>query len=80
MTHPFYGYEIIRQNQAEYIKKILSKYKSEKANEELKKKIWDELQMEKHLGNVTIPFKLNLKEDPTGKFPPMIEVLLDTKV
>lgn len=78
--HPFYGYEIYRAEQQAYIEKILSKYKNEQPNEELKKKIWDELQMQKHLGKVTIPFKLAVRLDPYGNFPPCIEVILDTKV
>ena len=80
LGHPFYGYEIIRRTQTEYINKLLEKYKKEKVDEELKQKIWDELQMEKHLGNVTIPFKLAVRRDPAGKFPEYIEVILDTKV
>lgn len=78
--HPFYGYDIIRREQEEYIKKLLVKYKKEPVTEELKKKIWDELQMEKHLGKVTIPFKMTTRRDPYGKFPDYIEVILDTKV
>lgn len=78
--HPFYGYEIIRRKEAEYIEKLLKKYEHEKVDEELKSKIWDELQMEKHLGNVRIPFKLAIRHDATGKFPDYIEVILETKV
>ena len=78
--HPFYGHWIIPRNEKEYINQILQKYRNDPANDELKKKIWDELQMEKHLGRVTIPFKLALRLDPTGKFPNYVEVILDTKV
>lgn len=78
--HPFYGQEIVRQNQQEYINNILNKYKNEPVNEELKKKIWDELQMEKYYGRITIPFKVTLRRDSTGLFPDYIEVILDTKV
>jgi hypothetical protein len=78
--HPFYGYEIYRLQQQEYIQNLLRKYNNEPVTEELKKKIWDELQMEKHLGRVTIPFKIAVRRDPYGKFPPSIEVILDTKV
>lgn len=78
--HPFYGSEIIRSKQQEYIKKLLEKYRKELVSEELKKKIWDELQMEKHHGRITIPFKLAVRRDPYGKFPDIIEVILDTKV
>lgn len=77
---PFYGKTIIPRNEKTYIENLLSKYKNMTPNEELKKKIWEELQMEKHLGNITIPFKLAVRRDPSGKFPDCIEVILDTKV
>jgi hypothetical protein len=78
--HPFYGHDIYPDRQQTYIQNLLSKYKGEPVTDELRKKIWDELQMEKHLGHVTIPFKIATRRDPTGKFPDMIEVILDTKV
>lgn len=78
--HPFYGYDIIRNREQEYIQELLKKYQNEPVNDALKQKVWDELQMEKHLGRVTIPFKLAVRLDPTGKFPPCIDVILDTKV
>lgn len=78
--HPFYGQVIIRRTQQEYIQKLLEKYKNEPVTEELKKKVWDELQMEKYKGNITIPFKIGVRMDPYGKFPDLIEVILDTKV
>ena len=77
---PFYGYDIIRRKEQEYIKNLLKKYQKEQVTEELKKKVWDELQMEKHLGNITIPFKMATRRDPYGKFPDYIEIILDTKV
>lgn len=78
--HPFYGHEIFRHRQQETIQKILEKYKNEAPTSELKMKIWNELQWEKHLGNITIPFKIALRQDPSGKFPEYVEILLDTKV
>lgn len=78
--HPFYGHVIVRPNEEEYIKNLLKKYKQEPVTQELKKKIWDELQMEKHLGNIKIPFKVVMRRDITRKFPDYIEVILDTKV
>lgn len=78
--HPFYGQTIIPRDQKAYIESLLKKYKNEPVSEELKKKIWDELQMEKYHGRVTIPFKLAVRKDPYGKFPDCIEVILDTKV
>lgn len=80
VEHPFYGHVIYRGRQEEYIENILKKYRNEPATEDLKKKIWDELQMEKYHGRVTIPFKVALRRDPTGKFPDYVEVILDTKV
>lgn len=79
-THPFYGQVIIRRREQEYIKNLLSKYQKEPVSDELKKKVWDELQMEKSLGRITIPFKLAVRRDPYGNFPDCIEVILDTKV
>lgn len=77
---PFYGKPIIRRTEDEYINSLLEKYRNEPVNDALKQKVWDELQMEKHLGRITIPFKLATRLDPTGKFPDYIEVILDTKV
>lgn len=78
--HPFYGFDIIRREQHQYIRDLLKKYRGETVNDELKKKIWDELQMEKYYGRVTIPFKVVTRRDSSGKFPDYVEVILDTKV
>ncbi len=78
--HYFYDRPILRQQEQEYIEKLLQKYKKEPATEELKQKIWDELQQEKHKGNITIPFKIALRQDHYGRYPDTIEVILDTKV
>lgn len=78
--HPFYGYEIIRRREQEHIQTILSKYQKEPVTDELKKKVWDDLQREKYLETITIPFKLGVRRDPYGRFPDVIEVILDTKV
>jgi hypothetical protein len=78
--HPFYGYPIYRHSEQEYIQKLLQKYKGLPVNDELKKKIWNELQQEKHLGRIKMPFKMAVRLDPTGKFPDYIEIILDTKV
>lgn len=77
---PFYGIDVVRQKEQNYIKKILEKYRHEPVTDELKEKIWDELQMEKYRGNITIPFKVVLRRDALKKFPDTIEVILDTKV
>lgn len=79
-SHPFYGHVIIRRQEQEYIQQLLKKYQHEPVSDELKKKVWDELQMEKHYGRITIPFKLAVRRDPYGKFPDAIEIILDTKV
>jgi len=78
--HPFYGKDIYRDREEEYIETLLKKYKKEPVNEELKEKIWDELMWEKHLGNIHIPFKVVIRKDAQNKYPDTIEVILDTKV
>lgn len=78
--HPFYGTDILRKREQDYIRQLLKKYKGEPVTDELKAKIWDELQMEKYKGMIKIPFKVVLRRDTTKKFPDYIEVILDTKV
>lgn len=78
--HPFYGHEIYRCREQEYIQDLLKKYKNEPVNDALRQKIWDELHMEKHLGKLTIPFKVVMRKDASGRFPDYVEVILDTKV
>lgn len=78
--HPFYGHEILRHREQEYIHKLLDKYRHQPVTDELKKKVWDELQIEKYHKRITIPFKLAVRRDPYGHFPDCIEVILDTKV
>lgn len=80
-THaPFYGRPIVRRLAQEYIDTVLAKYKHLPANDDLKQKIWDELQLLKHEGKIDIPFKVVLRRDPSNYYPPYIEVILDTKV
>lgn len=78
--HYFYDRAILPNREEELIESILEKYRGETANESLKKKIWDELQELKFQGKISIPFKIMLRGDLTGKYPPCIEVILDTKV
>ena len=78
--HPYYGKEILRDREQEYIQKLLKKYKGFEVNDDLKEKIWNELQMEKHLGHITIPFKLVKQQDLKKRWPDYLEVILDTKV
>ncbi|MCB1149159.1 MAG: hypothetical protein KDK48_03260 [Chlamydiia bacterium] len=78
--HYFYDKPILADQEHEYIESLLKKYKHEDATEELQKKIWDELQWEKHLGNISIPFKVVLRKDEYGRYPPSVEVILDTKL
>lgn len=78
--HPFYDEDILRNREQEYIHKLLKKYRGQKATEDLKKIIYDELQKEKQMGRIKIPFKVVLRKDPSQKFPTYIEVILDTKV
>ena len=78
--HPFYGVHIIRRKEQEYIQQLLKKYRHEPVTDELKAKIWDELQMEKYKGSLTIPFKVVMRRDALKKYPEYIEIILDTKV
>lgn len=78
--HPFYGQEISRHQQEEYIQSLLSPYLGKPATEEIQKEVYDTLMLAKHRGEVVIPFKVLLKKDETGYYPPHIEVLLDTRV
>lgn len=78
--HPFYGVDIISRKEQLYIQDLLKKYRNEAVTDELKEKIWNELQMEKYKGNITIPFKVLIKRDATKKYPDVIEIILDTKV
>jgi len=80
MSHPFYGQEILRNQQQKWIETLLKKYRGQPADDTLKQRIWDELQEQKHQGILTIPFKVVLRKDPSHNFPPYIEVILDTKV
>lgn len=76
----FWGFDIIRNQQEHHIEKLMEKYKDHPVDEELKEKVWNELQMEKHEGRITIPFKLAIRRDTSGKFPDYLEVILDSKV
>jgi hypothetical protein len=78
--HPFYGVEIIRRREKEYIQNLLKKYRQEPVTEDLQRKIWDELQLEKYKGHITIPFKVVIRKDISKKYPDFIEIILDSKV
>lgn len=78
--HPFYGIDVIRSKEQDYIRSLLKKYQNESVNDDLKAKIWDELQMEKSKGKITIPFKVVMRRDASKKYPAYIEIILDTKV
>ncbi len=77
---PFYGEDVLRHQEQRTIQKLLAKYKDEPVTEELQKKIWDDLQREKFLGRIKIPFKVVMRRDFSRQFPDYIEVILDTKV
>lgn len=79
-NHLFYEKEVVRDDEQKYINNLLSKYKNEPASDELKEKIWNELMYEKHLGNITIPFKIAMNRDPDGLYPDAIEIILDTRI
>lgn len=79
-SHYFYGKPIPRHSEQERIQRLLAKYKGEEVTEELKRKVWEELQREKHRGTLTIPFKLAIRRDAYNLYPPFLEVILDTKL
>lgn len=78
--HHFYGKAVIPDREQHLISEILKKYKNETPNEELKKKIWNDLQKAKGEGLLTIPFKIALRKGLPGAYPTQVEVILDTKV
>jgi hypothetical protein len=78
--HFFYDKNIVRRSEAAIVEEILSKYRCETADEVLKEKIWNELQMAKYEGKVSIPFQVVLRRQISGGAPDYIEVILDTKV
>lgn len=79
MSHdePFYGRPIVRREEQEYINKLLEKYTDEPATEGLKQKVYDELMWEKHMGRISIPFKVELRENSGHTY---IEVVLESQV
>lgn len=79
-SHPFYGQDIYRTPEQVYIRTLLKKYENHPVDDELKRKVWEELMREKSQGKISIPFKIAIRRDATGKFPPFLEIILDTKV
>lgn len=82
MSHntPFYGKDIYRGQEQELIEEVVSKYRTEEPTEELKAKVWEELMLLKYEDKIRIPFQMVMRDDPTGKYPKTIEVILDSKV
>lgn len=82
MAHdrPFYGKQIVRREEQERIDSLLAKFRNEPATELLRQKIYDELMWQKHLGNITIPFQVALRKDPSNGGQDYIEVVLESKV
>lgn len=77
---PFYGKEIDPKTEQRTIQKILSKFCSEPVSEDLKKKIYEELTAAKHIGKISIPFKIVMRKFPDERRQDYIEIILDTKV
>ncbi len=77
---PCYGEKVARAQQKEFVQSIVDQYASEEANEGLAAKIYEDLSMQKHYGKLTMPFSVELVEDPQGLRPNYIEVSLDSKV
>lgn len=78
--HPFYGKHVLRHKEEEVIETILSKYRKEPVTEALKEQIWNDLQMAKWEGKITIPFKVVMRRDIYGQFPEYVDIILDTKL
>lgn len=78
--HPYYGKPVLRHQEEAYIRSVLHKYRHDEVSEVLKEKIWNELQMAKFEGRVTIPFKVVMRRDVYGLYPEYIEIILDTKL
>lgn len=83
MSHehkPFYGHDVLRDREQAYIRQLLEKYRQEPVTDELKKKVYEELAAEKFHGRITIPFRVVVRRDAYRRYPPVIDVILDTKV
>ncbi len=76
----FYGKAILAHQEQEYIQTLIKRFKGLSATEELRAQVHDLLAEETAKGNLSIPFKVILRKDSSGKFPPSIEVILDTKL
>lgn len=76
----FYDEPIFRDQEQAFVKNLLKKYSKEKASEELRQKIYEELSLEKAKGTLKMPFKVVLRKDPNHLYPDQIEIILDTKV
>lgn len=77
---PFYGTAIIRRREEEKVREILSQFDKEPFSDELKKRIWEELQAAKQRGDILSPFKVVARRDSSHAYPEYVEVILDTKV
>jgi hypothetical protein len=78
--HPFYGKPVLRHREEDVVRSILAKYKNDPVDESLKERIWNDLQMAKYAGEITIPFKVVLRRDVFAEYPEYVEVILDTKL
>ena len=62
-----------------YVEQVLAKFSKEKADEELRHKVAEELAEAKAAGVFRAPFEVVLRRDPTGKSFDYVEVILETK-
>ena len=77
---PFYGKVIVPEEEQMLVDAVIEKYRSDVVDGDVHKKVYHDLMMEKHKGNITIPFQVNLVKDPYSRYPDYIEVILETKV
>ncbi len=76
----FYGKPIHPDDEQEKINALLNDFKNEAIDEKLLQKVHAKLMEERHLGNITIPFTIEIKKGSSGSKPDYLEIQLETKV
>ncbi len=77
---PFYGKQIDPDLEQEKIERLLAPLKGLPVDEELKEKAYKLLAHAKHKEEISIPFSIEIREDPSGVRASYLEVRLETKV
>lgn len=76
----FYGKPIHPDDEQERIELILTEYKDIPVGEKLLEQVHARLMEERFLGNISIPFTIEIKKDPSKLRPDCLEINLETKV